>query len=61
MGNILTILQEIFMLKEDNSAKVGLSSFKDSVTPVERPARKVSEPKELKISELMRKSTYVSE
>ena len=41
MGNIISLLQEIFMLKEDNSAKVGLSA-----------------PKELKLSDLMRKGSY---
>ena len=58
MGNIISILQEIFMMKEDNSSKVGLSSFKDSITPAERPQRSSNAPKELKLSELMRKGSY---
>lgn len=58
MGNIFSILQEIFMMKEDNSAKVGLSSFKDTEAPAERPRRNSSAPKELKLSELMRKGSY---
>ena len=39
MGNIISILQEIFMLKEDNSTKVGLSDFRETSTPVERPIK----------------------
>lgn len=58
MGNIITLLQEIFMLKEDNSSKVGLSGFKEASTPVEAPIKKQKEPQALKISELMRKSSY---
>jgi hypothetical protein len=58
MGNILTLLQEIFMLKEDNHSKVGISCFRESATPVEKPQRRTYKaPKELKISELMRKGT----
>ena len=29
MGNFISFIQEIFMMKEDNSAKVGLSAFKN--------------------------------
>jgi hypothetical protein len=58
MGNILTILQEIFMLKEDTHSKVGLSCFRESSSPVEKPRKRTYRaPKELKISELMRKGT----
>ena len=60
MGNIIQILQEIFMLKEDNTTKVGLSYFKETKTPVEKPAQKPVVPKELKISELMRKGNYAA-
>lgn len=59
MGNIISFFQEIFMLKEDNSAKVGLSNFREVETPVEQPAKKnYRTPKELKLSELMRKGSY---
>lgn len=58
MGNIISVLQEIFLLKENNYAKVGLSTFKESTTPVERPKVQAPEPKELKISDLMRKGSY---
>ena len=55
MGNIFSLLQEIFMLKEDKSSYVGLSGFKDTQTPVETPKR-IREPQALRISELMRHS-----
>ena len=59
MGNIISLLQEIFMLKENTSAKVGLSEFKEeAVSPVERPKKKIPAPKELKLSDLMRKGSY---
>lgn len=57
MGNIITLLQEIFMLKEDNHTKVGLSCYKNESTPVEKPQRKAPAPKELRLSELMRKGS----
>ena len=56
MGNIFSLLQEIFMLKEDKSSFVGLSGFKETQTPVETPIRKGREPQALKLSELMRHS-----
>lgn len=58
MGNIIELFQEIFMMKENNSLKVGLSGYKSSQTPVEKPQNKAMAPKELKISELMRKGSY---
>ena len=58
MGNIFSLLQEIFMGKENSTTKVGLSGFKETITPIERPAKKVSAPKELKLSDLMRKGSY---
>lgn len=58
MGNIISVLQEIFLFKEDNSTKVGLTSFKEAETPVERPKVQAPEPKELRISELMRKGSF---
>ena len=53
MGNIISLLQEIFMLKENNTAKVGLTGFKNPSTPVEQVVP--SAPKELKLSDLMRR------
>ncbi len=59
MGNIFSILQEIFMLKEDNSVKVGLSGFKEAKSPIEKkPKTKAPAPKELKLSDLMRRESY---
>lgn len=58
MGNIVELFQEIFMMKENNSLKVGLSGYKTSKTPVEKPQKKNNAPKELRISELMRKGSY---
>ena len=58
MNEILSFFKEIFMLKENNSLKVGLSGYKSSQTPVEKPQKKSMAPKELKISELMRKGSY---
>lgn len=43
MGNIISLLQEIFMMKEDNRTKVGLADFRDIETPVEQPAKKTTE------------------
>lgn len=60
MGNFLSLILEIFMIKEDHSTKVGLSAFKNEVTTpvVKRVKTKTPVPKELKISELMRKGCY---
>ena len=59
MGNFISFIQEIFMMKEDNSVKVGLSAFKEKSTPVEKSQKiKAPAPKELKISELIRKGSY---
>lgn len=58
MGNIISLLQEIFMLKEDNSVKIGLSEFKEVQTPIEKkPKLKAPAPKELKLSDLMRRES----
>ncbi len=58
MGSIISFFQEIFMLKEDNSVKIGLSGFRESDTPVEKTSKKKNSPKELRLSELMRKGSY---
>jgi hypothetical protein len=58
MGNLISFLQEIFMMKEDNSTKVGLKAFKETTTPVEKKQAPKIAPKELKISELIRKGSY---
>ena len=46
------------MLKENNSTRVGLSDFRDIATPVEKVSKKSTKaPKELRLSELMRKGS----
>lgn len=58
MGNIISLLQEIFMLKENDTAKIGLSCYKQNESPVERkPRAKAPMPKELKLSDLMRRES----
>lgn len=58
MENIISFFQEIFMLKENNSVKVGLADFRAEKTPVERKVSRVNHtPKELKLSDLMRKGS----
>lgn len=59
MGNLISFIQEIFMMKEDNSAKVGLKAFKEKSTPAVKTQKvRTQVPKELKISELIRKGSY---
>lgn len=58
MGNIISILQEIFMLKEDNSSKVGLSYLKERAEQTQPSTARSHQPKELRLSELMRRSSY---
>ena len=57
MNDIIKFFKELFMLKSEDSIKVGLAQFK-SVTPIEKAAnKKVVEPKkEVKLSDLMRRS-----
>ena len=58
MSSIISFFQEIFMLKEDNGAKIGLANYRDEEsTPVERPSKSAHSPKELKLSDLMRKGS----
>lgn len=57
MGNIITILSQIFMGKEDESLRVGISEFRQQVIPVikkTKSSKKIA-PQQLRISELMRK------
>ena len=59
MGNFISFFQEIFMMKDDNSTKVGLSAYRDVSVSVENVQKtKAPAPKELKISELIRKGNY---
>ncbi len=56
MSDFLNFLQDVFMIKKDDSIKVGLSSFKK---PVVEPRRKdVSiKTKDVKLSDLMRRAS----
>ena len=59
MGNIIKVLQQIFMGKEDKDARVGLSEFKTVSEPVKRYrrlARKCPSGQKLRLSELMRRA-----
>lgn len=56
MENIISFFQEIFMFKENNSAKIGLADFRAEETPVERKKSNHT-PKELRLSDLMRKGS----
>ena len=60
MGNIISFLQEIFLGKESDTMRVGISEFKKSAPVTYKSTRKsifnVNKPKELRLSELMRKS-----
>lgn len=58
MGNIITLLQEIFMMKEDTHSKIGLADFRENSIPVKKVSKTKTMPRELKISELMRKGSY---
>ena len=56
MHEILAFFKDIFMIKECNDRKVGLCQFK-AETPVEKPRKLVLKAsKDIKISDLMRKS-----
>jgi len=54
MTELINFFKDIFMISDENS-KVGLSQFK---TPAKEPVKKVAkiQPKEIKLSDLMRKS-----
>jgi hypothetical protein len=55
MNEILTFFKEIFLCDEKSCKKIGLSQFKAGL--VEQPVKKVVKAqKEIKLSDLMRKS-----
>ncbi len=58
MKEILTFFKDIFMLSDENSkVKIGLSQFKEEDIQDKKKAKKVSKiQKEVKISDLMRRS-----
>ena len=58
MKEIINFFKEIFMMSDINSKSIGLSQFKTE-TPVEKTAKRENffmQSKEIKISDLMRKS-----
>lgn len=57
MKELIKLFKAIFMMKEDNNMKVGLSQFK-TMTPIEKAAQKASTPvkSEVKLSDLMRRT-----
>ncbi len=58
MEHIISTLQQIFMGKEDNSIKVGLSGFKTEFKPEVKKTTSKRAPKEIRLSELMRRESY---
>lgn len=55
MDKVLSFLQEIFMLKKDDSIKVGLSQFRDvKIEPVRKDVS--IRTKDVKLSDLMRRA-----
>ena len=57
MKEIITFLKEIFMIKEDEKIKVGLSQFKATSIIEKKEKTKDTKPKstsQVKISDLMR-------
>ncbi len=64
MGNIIEFLQSIFLGKETETTRIGLSEFKKKKTTTTIPALKrksifTKQPaQELRLSELMRKGSY---
>lgn len=59
MNDIIRFLQEIFMGKENNSMRVGISEFKKTkpvkYTSQNKSLFKQTPPQQLRLSELMRK------
>lgn len=57
MSEIIAFFKEIFMMKQDDRMKVGLSQFKPD-EPVVKPRKLVLKAsKDIKISDLMRRAS----
>lgn len=57
MSEIIAFFKEIFMMKQDDRMKVGLSQFKPE-EPVSKPRKLVLKAsKDIKISDLMRRAS----
>lgn len=55
MNSIISVLQDIFMLKKDDGIKVGLTQFKKQMIPVKKTVS-IRSTKEVKLSDLMRRA-----
>lgn len=55
MKEIISFFQEIFMMKNEDKIKVGLSQFKKTETIIEKKERKPVKS-EVKLSDLMRRA-----
>lgn len=57
MKEIIAFFKELFMITDENSkVKVGLSQFSRETNTVKAPQKIVKQNKEIKLSDLMRKS-----
>ncbi len=55
MREIVDLMKELLLIKEEKATMVGLSSFKRRPKPMLKRAKK-KQPKELKLSDLMRRA-----
>lgn len=57
MREIVAFFKKIFFMNNNNEAKVGLSQFKsEQETPIEKKKLELKSSKDIKISDLMRRS-----
>ena len=56
MNTIVAFFKDIFSFSDGNNIKVGLSQFKDNESSRMPEQNVISRPKEIKLSDLMRKS-----
>jgi len=57
MKEIITFFKELFMITDENSkVKVGLAQFERETKTAQKPAKVIKQSKEIKLSDLMRKS-----
>lgn len=59
MREIIDLMKELLLIKKEDSSVVGLSGFKKVTKPIaKKPVKKVT--KEVKISDLMRRSSRLA-
>lgn len=56
MNEFISFLKDILMIKEEASISIGLSQFKTSTASVKPKEEKTIKNKEVKLSDLMRRS-----